>query len=269
MLIKKVISPNLVRACRGFLGKDPVANILPLGDLYRPLFGLSDVYSAHENNRIVGVCSIYRALSKPSIAVGGARPEVKQALVGKAIGEISNDFISLCDPSDINLFDAHATILQSRREQQMITHRPEPVIDSDVEVVKAGTNDLESLNSFYMRQHAEAWAPIQLEMGHYYCVKREGKIVSTAGVHIVTPQIAQLGNIITDEKWRGRGFATACTSTLAADLSSQGRIVSLFVRIDNAPAIHIYEKLGFHKVGDKCLVAMRSRGITRLGNDKI
>jgi predicted GNAT family acetyltransferase len=127
----------------------------------------------------------------------------------------------------------------------------------NVRVMRVSRRELESLNWFYEEHHAEAWTPIQFEAGPYYCVKHEGKIVSAAGVHAVTPKIAQLGNIVTDEAYRNRGFATACTSAVAADLGSKGRILSLFVRADNAPAIHMYQKLGFSKKHEIAFLVMR------------
>ena len=255
--IRKVTSASLLRACRRFLAQDPVANVLPLGDLYSPLLQVSDVYSAIKSSQVVGVCTIYRAFSTPSIVFGTATPEVKRALAEKALSEISNEFISLCQPNDIDLFKEHSTILHDHREQQMIADPPKKIECSDINVKKVTENELESLNKFYIDQHAEAWTPIQFGAGPYYCIRQEDKIVSAAGVHLVTPEIAQLGNIVTDETHRNRGFATACTSALAADLASKERIISLFVRTDNAPAIRIYEKLGFRKARDIAFLVMR------------
>jgi len=254
--IRKVTSASLLRACRRFLAQDPVTNVLPLGDLYSPLLQISDVYSTIKSSKVVGVCTIYRAFSTPSIVFGTATPEIKRALAQQALSDISNEFISLCQPNDIDLFKEHSTILHDHREQQMIAHPPKH-IKCDIEVGKVRKNEVELLNKFYMDHHAEAWTPIQFRAGPYYCVKQEGKIVSAAGVHLVAPQIAQLGNIITDEAYRNQGFATACTSALAADLASKGQIISLFVRTDNAPAIHMYEKLGFHKVREIAFLIMR------------
>jgi len=87
--IRKVTSAGLVRACRRYLAQDPVSNVLPLGDLYSPLFEVSDVYCAVETARVVGVCAIYRAFLKPSVVLGAAVQDVKEALAKKAIGEIS------------------------------------------------------------------------------------------------------------------------------------------------------------------------------------
>jgi len=255
--IRKVTSTSLLRACRRFLAQEPAANVLPLGDLYSPLLKISDVYCAFKRNQVVGVCTIYRAFSTPSIVFGTAPPKVKRALLEKALPEISDEFISLCQPVDIDLFKEYATILHSHLEQQMITGSSKRIEHSNVKVEKVGKSELKLLNKFYAEYHAEAWAQIQFKAGPYYCVKQDEKIVSAAGVHLVAPQIAQLGNIITDEAHRNRGYATACTNALIADLVSKGRIISLFVRTENAPAIRVYENLGFCKMRNVAFLVMK------------
>jgi len=259
--IRKVASKSSFRACRRFLAQDPIANVLPLGDLYSPLLQVSDVYSAVRSSKVVGVCAIYRALSTPSIVFGTATQKIKQVLIKKALSEISNKFISLCEPRDVDLLKEHSTILHSHPEQQMIADPPKKIDCSDIKVEKVGKKELELLNRFYTDHHAEAWVPLHFKAGPYYCIKHDGKVVSVAGVHLVTPKIAQLGNIITDEAYQNRGFATACTNSLAADLASKGRIISLFVRVDNAPAIHVYEKLGFYKKREIMFLVMQKNGI--------
>jgi len=214
------------------------------------------------SKRVVGVCAVYRAFSTPSIVFGASTRRVKQALLKRALSEVPDKFISLCHPDDIVLFEGHSNILHSRFEQQMIADPPEKVGLGDIRVQRVRGDELELLNKFYVEHHAEAWVPIQFRAGPYYCVKEEGKIVSAAGVHLVTPRIAQLGNIVTDVTYRNRGLATACTSTLAADLASRGLIVSLFVRKDNAPAIHLYRELGFRKTREIAFVTMQKSRLT-------
>ena len=258
--IKKATSKSLLIACRRFLAKDPAANVLPLGDLYAPLFKVSDVYSAIEGNCVVGICSVFRAYGTPSLVLGTAMPEVNRALIQKALNGISKDFISLCSSDDASLLGEYSTVLHSHLEQQMTADSPKHVEHRKVNVQKVGKNELELLNKFYVEHRAEAWTPIQFKAGPYYCIKHDGKIVSAAGVHLVTPQIAQLGNIITDEAYRNRGYGTECTAALAADLASKGRTISLFVRVDNAPAIRMYEKLGFTKKREITFLIMQKNG---------
>lgn len=259
MQITKVSSKSSLRTCREFLAKDPVINVLPLGDVYSPLLKVSNIYSAIERKRVVGVASVYHAFSIPSLVFSAASKDVKRALITESLKEIPKDFIALCAPSEIALLEEQAAITRSHSEQQMITNQPKHTGQSNVKATKVSRNEFELLNKFYLEHHSEAWTPIQFKVGPYYCVKQEGKIVSVAGVHIATPQIAHLGNVITDEAYRNRGYGTTCTSALAADLASKGRIISLFVRIDNAPAIHMYDKLGFRKTRDVTLVVMQKK----------
>lgn len=245
--IRKVTSRSLQNACKKYLAKDPIANVLPLGDLYSPLLQVSDIYTAVDNDHIIGVCAVYRAFSTPSIVFGIAEPKVKRALLENIMSKIPDNFISLCQPNDVDLFKGYTTIMHSHLEQQMIANSPKHISHDNVDAAKVNKTEFKPLNEFYVKHHAEAWAPIQFKTGPYYCVKVKGNIVSVAGVHLVTPMIAQLGNIITDKAYQNRGFATACTALLATTLASKDRIISLFVKTDNAPAIRVYEKLGFSK----------------------
>ncbi|MBX5327121.1 MAG: GNAT family N-acetyltransferase [Candidatus Bathyarchaeia archaeon] len=149
-------------------------------------------------------------------------------------------------------------VILSNRWSQI--RRP-PIPLGSVKIEKVDENELEALAKFYRQHNAEAWIPMQLKVGPYYCVKQDGKIVSAAGVHVVTPQIAQLGNIVTDEAYRNRGYATACTSVLATDLASKGRIISLFVRTDNYSAMRVYEKLGFRKVREVVFLVLKKKNL--------
>ncbi|MGQ9566204.1 MAG: GNAT family N-acetyltransferase [Candidatus Bathyarchaeales archaeon] len=261
MRIEKVTEAGLLKSCRRFLAQDLVANVLVLGDLYAPLLDVSDVYAAFQNSRLVGVCAVFHGYSKPSIVFGAKTPEATRALIKTVLNQNLNEFISLCSPNDLCLFEEHSVILYSHSEQQMVANPLKQIRCDDVKTERVSKNELEALDKFYLTRRAEAWIPMQLKVGPYYCVKHDGKIVSAAGVHVVTPQIAQLGNIITDEAYRNRGYATACTNALAKDLASKGRIISLFVRTDNHSAIRMYEKLGFCKVREVVFLVLEKKNV--------
>ena len=266
MQFKVVVSPGLRKACREYLARDFITNVLVLGDLYSPLLRASTVYTALDEGEIVGVFSIYRAFSTPSLVFAADTSEVKRALIEKALNHVDKEFISLSPPDEADLLKDYATVLQCRHEQHMLAEPPEHAYHGSARAIRVKRSELELLNRFYVEHHSEAWTLIQFRTGPYYCVKHEGRIVSAAGVHIVTPQIAQLGNIITDEAFRNRGFATACTDALMTDLARRGRIVGLYVRIDNAPAIHMYEKLGFVKKREVDFLILRKEHQNVLAN---
>lgn len=260
MRIERVTQKHLLHASRELLSADPVNNVLPLGDLYPPLLDVSEVYAVVEKGRITGVSSVFRAFSLPSIAIGTAIREIKTALLKKALGTISTDFVTMVTPNDTGLYEEFATVLHSYTEHQMILIQPRNVeANSNITVQKATKKDLEALNTFYVEHESQAWNPIQFKAGPYYIVKQKDKIVSAAGIHILTPQIAQLGNILTDKAHRQKGFSKACTNALVREIASKNRIMSLFVRTDNAPAIHMYEQIGFKKTKIINFLIMRKK----------
>ncbi len=221
---------------------------------------MSEIYAAVENGKIAGVSSVFHAFSLPSIAIGTTSAQVKTALLEKALETIRKDFITLDTPDQTSLYENYATILLSYYEHQMTLTKPEEApVNRNVDAQKATKKDLEALNTFYLENGSPAWNPIQLKTGPYYIVKREGKIVSAAGIHILTPQIAQLGNILTDKANRQKGYSKACTNALVKELTQKNRIISLFVRTDNTPAIHMYEQIGFRKAKTINFLIMRKK----------
>ncbi len=82
----------------------------------------------------------------------------------------------------------------------------------------------------------------------FYGVWRDGQLIAAAGVHFVTPFIAQIGNVFSHPRFRERGYATAATAGVTNHLRRMGiQIISLFVVAENAPAIRIYQRQGFVK----------------------
>jgi ribosomal protein S18 acetylase RimI-like enzyme len=253
------VAGNLLGNCRRYLSQDPIQNVLSLGDCYSPLSGASTLYCAVKDKQVVGVGSVCRAFSTPSVALGEAATDVKEALLEKALTEVSSEFTDLCQPDEVGILDEFATVLRVHFEQQMVADPPRQLKLNNINVTRVRKHELENLDKFYREQRSEAWTPLQFEVGPFYCVKQDGKIVSVAGTHICTPQIAHLGSIVTDEAYRNRGFAAACTSTLCEDLASKGRIISLFVKNENAPAIRMYEKLGFVRKREIAFFTMRKK----------
>ena len=58
-------------------------------------------------------------------------------------------------------------------------------------------------------------------------------------------RLAVIGNVLTHIDYRGRGFATAVTGAVTAELLRSCDQVVLNVRADNPPALNAYRRLGF------------------------
>jgi len=81
-------------------------------------------------------------------------------------------------------------------------------------------------------------------------VESGGKVVAKAEVMARTGRAALIGGVYTEPARRGHGLATACMSLLCAGILRRGEKACLNVALDNVPARHIYQSLGFTKLCD-------------------
>jgi ribosomal protein S18 acetylase RimI-like enzyme len=120
--------------------------------------------------------------------------------------------------------------------------RPYPATTSRILPV-----DIGDLNRLYQLGFA-SWLPSSaLSEGVYYGIRVNGTLVAAAGTHVVSPtaRLAVIGNVLTHIDYRGRGFATAVTGAVTAELLRTCDQVALNVRSDNPPALAAYRRLGF------------------------
>ena len=141
-------------------------------------------------------------------------------------------------------------------------------VHDPADAVPLGPSDLAEIESFYEHAYPGTWFQARmLETGRYVGIRRDGRLVCVAGVHVWSPTwgVAALGNVATLPELRGVGLATAACARLCRLLLDDGiDVISLNVRADNAAAIRAYEKLGFAHAADYVEVAlMRSIAIAR------
>jgi ribosomal protein S18 acetylase RimI-like enzyme len=107
--------------------------------------------------------------------------------------------------------------------------------------------EIGELNRLYQLGFA-SWLPSSaIAEGVYYGIRVNGKLVAAAGTHVVSPQarLAVVGNVLTHIDYRGRGYATAVTGAVTAELLRTCDQVALNVRSDNPPALQAYRRLGY------------------------
>ena len=108
--------------------------------------------------------------------------------------------------------------------------------------------DLRAINRLYSAEGTPtAYRPEHVEEGVYYGIRVEGRLVSIAGTHAVSPseRVAVVGNVFTHPDYRGRGLATGATGAVTAHLLAECDLVVLTVEEGNLPAVRAYTKLGF------------------------
>ena len=107
--------------------------------------------------------------------------------------------------------------------------------------------EIGELNRLYQLGFA-SWLPSSaIADGVYYGMRVNGQLIAAAGTHVVSPaaRLAVVGNVLTHVDYRGRGFATAVTGAVTAELLRSADQVVLNVRADNPPAINAYRRLGY------------------------
>jgi RimJ/RimL family protein N-acetyltransferase len=115
------------------------------------------------------------------------------------------------------------------------------------DVRRLHTGEIGELNRLYQLGFA-SWLPSSsIAEGVYYGIRVNGKLVSAAGTHVISPRarLAVVGNVLTHVDHRGRGYATAVTGAVTAELLEICDQVVLNVRADNPPALQAYRRLGY------------------------
>ncbi len=103
------------------------------------------------------------------------------------------------------------------------------------------------VNTLYTSEGGGWFSRQYLSDGVYYGVWQDDMLVSVAGTQGISKAYgaAMVANVLTDPGYRGRGYATECTSAVTARLLEMCDTVGLNVELDNAPAIRVYTKLGY------------------------
>ncbi|MYD99560.1 MAG: GNAT family N-acetyltransferase [Gammaproteobacteria bacterium] len=128
-----------------------------------------------------------------------------------------------------------------------------PAVDAEIDWV-----ELTDAHAGEMLELARATDPGPFEtrthrLGDYVGVIRDARLVSMAGERICLSGYREVSAVCTDAAFTGRGFAQALVLEIVRRQQSAGCIPFLHVRTGSpaeAQAIHVYEKLGFHKRGD-------------------
>ena len=87
------------------------------------------------------------------------------------------------------------------------------------------------------------------ELGFWLVAEEEDRVVGYVGSQTVFPETDMMNVAVAPER-RREGIAEVLVDCLVVELKRLGsECLTLEVRISNAPAIALYQKLGFHEAG--------------------
>ena len=91
-------------------------------------------------------------------------------------------------------------------------------------------------------------AAMEDERYSFFAVRENGKAVAYGGVCFALDE-AEICNVVTDEKFRGKGFAKRILERIELECRERGA-VKMFLEVaeNNAPAKNLYSQSGFEKI---------------------
>ena len=125
----------------------------------------------------------------------------------------------------------------------------------NLEIRELQSEDVAALAEIESKSFSMPWSKKDFEdlLSHEYCFYLvalvDGVPVGCCGFTNLCNE-GNIDNVVVDESYRGRGIAQKMLQELLARGERDGvEAFTLEVRVSNAPAIHVYEKLGFRSEG--------------------
>jgi len=235
-------------------------HLFEIGDLDDFFWPSTTWYALKDDNQVRELALLYRGSALPVLLAFGETPQSMRLLLQSLIPQLPKYVYA-------HLFQEAAEVLANAFDQQshgifwkMALTRPDHLEKVDVsEVVRLSPSDQRELERLFKESYPGNWFdPRLLETGCYYGFRMEGRLVSTAGVHVYSPsyKVAALGNVATHPAWRGRGLATRVCARLCMELMAVVQHIGLNVSINNSRAIACYQHIGFEQVAtyEECML---------------
>jgi ribosomal protein S18 acetylase RimI-like enzyme len=115
----------------------------------------------------------------------------------------------------------------------------------DQEAIRLGPADVPEMLDLVDRTKPGPFLPRTIELGAYYGIRRDGKLIALAGERLRPPGWTEISAVCTDEEHRGQGLATRLVRHVAAGIQDRGDTPFLHAAAMNTGAIALYESIGF------------------------
>lgn len=244
---------------RGFLERDRLFAAYAICDLEDREFGRTRWGAAFDGDALVAIALEYSGMTPQPMFVMG-RDDGIDAILREVIRPRAAYVASL--PDALSTVGLHYRIDPGPPMVRMWVDRsrfrPYPA-----DVRRLLPIEIGELNRLYQLGFA-SWLPSSaIAEGVYYGIRAGGRLVAAAGTHVIgrEAKLAVVGNVLTHSDYRGRGYATAVTGAVTAELLRTCDQVVLNVRSDNPPALQAYRRLGYAEH-----VRFEERLVHRLGS---
>jgi len=235
-----------------FLRLDPELHVYGLGDLDDFFWSYTSWYGWEADGELKDVLLVYCGRETPTVVGISQQPPMMQKLLAEVAKGLPGEFYAHLSPGvEEVLADSH-TVQSHGLHYKMALRDKSVVRDVDCsQTVRLGKRDLAELSQLYLDSYPTNWFDARmLETGQYFGLRKDGRLVSAAGVHVYSQEygVAALGNIVTRPEHRHQGYATQVVARLCQSVLEEVQYVGLNVKADNDAALACYSKLGFEVV---------------------
>ena len=238
-----------------FLRKDAVRNVFALYDIQHETAN-TKMYAAFEGEVLKGYLLIYTGTMFPSIVLEG-ESETAKALVNYMP---KNSFICHVPRDLMHIVAEKFPNAKCYVEDWMLVTQDNASFFKASHARKLeGLEDAEKLMMLFATSQDRPRESLErnferVSKTSIYGVFINGELVSCASALIKLPEVWLIGGVYTHPNHRKKGYATLATSAITEEALKNAKYASLFVRNDNYPAIRVYEKIGYKKIGEKIWV---------------
>jgi ribosomal protein S18 acetylase RimI-like enzyme len=233
-------------ALEEYFRQDIPLHLYSLGDLDDFYWPRLTCYGTRTGKALRNITPFYRGEDLPVLlAFGKLDPEYLRQLQSL----LPDRIYAHLSPGHIGHFSNTYQITEYGDHFKMALVNSDPIQLANTEgTFQVVESDLPEVNELYQQSYPDnAFDPRMLKSGRYVGIRRQGRLVSIAGIHAYSAayRVAALGNITTHPELRGRGYGRAVTARLCQILERTVDFIGLHVKCANQGAISLYESLGF------------------------
>jgi RimJ/RimL family protein N-acetyltransferase len=234
-------------------------------DIIKHVFAFYDIqyasehttaYAAFENSNLKGYILIYTAV-EPSSVILECEPKPAEKLIAYAP---RNHFIMHAPTDLLSIIKEKIPSAKHYVENWMLVRKGEADFFKSELVRKLHSKEDASRFAFLLSSRKER--PTGTVENYLNLISKmptygvfvNNELVAYAGCFLQLPQVWMIGGVYTHPKHRNKGYSTLATSAVTEEAIKNAETAALFVRSNNYPAIRVYEKVGYKKIGEKLWV---------------
>jgi ribosomal protein S18 acetylase RimI-like enzyme len=231
-----------------YLRRSPYRNAIPLSNVTQ-LRQRCDVVLVHSGGSVQGMASHYRDLPFLGLTfvaeMDDVMPPLLNALAERVPALQDAELSTVIPEQRVRRLAMCASMHSLEVEFQMVAE-PETLRPVESPLVRRlRPEDLPAMGELAAMGGLMAWRPEVLGHGPAFGAFDGDQLTAMATTHFATPDVIEIGNIVTHPDYRRRGLASACTSALTQACFGLAPRVYLMVMAENDGAYEAYRALGF------------------------